>query len=265
MSSAVERRVGADNADNDSGIVSMSPVPAPKPTAHSRAEIAALLDTMDAGTLRALLLEGWDHPSVAHRIEEYASAQREREDAAAKAKRDLEASPPIDFDEHAEDARFHLVDKFRRDPPRIQVNRAFDVARHLEHLLDDIVDRTKAHPNWGTKHSAARTILRIYDVVLVQGRDAHIPEQVRTAATWWGAKMGAVLGLFDPEELDRQSDDDGAGWFQKLRATARRGKALGTLDSLEDEVGGVFVRAAGSGDADGAGTLAARRWESARG
>ncbi|WOO78353.1 uncharacterized protein LOC62_02G001900 [Vanrija pseudolonga] len=235
--------VEGESEGEDSGIV----MPSTAKPATSRAHIRALLETMDASTLRALLLEGWEYPAVARRIEVYAEAQKQREAAATEAKQELEASPPINFDEHAADAAFHLGDKYAREPPRIQVNKAFDVARHVEHLLDDIVDRTRAHANWGTKLSAATNIRRVYDALLSQRHDDYIPQQVRSAATWWGQKMGAVLGLFSPAELDKLSDEEGGSWFQKLRVLARKAKTLGTLDGLEDEVGTVFVRvAAGS-------------------
>lgn len=82
-------------SDTDSGIDAMPPA---KPST-SRAQVQALLETMDAPTLRALLLEGWEYPAVARRIEVYAETQKQRDVAAAEAKRQLEASPPINFDE----------------------------------------------------------------------------------------------------------------------------------------------------------------------
>lgn len=135
----------------------------------------------------------------------------------------------------------------------------------MEHLLDDIVDRTRSHANWGTKLSAVVNIRRIYDALLSHRHDDYIPEQVRSAATWWGQKMGSVLALFSPAELDRLSDEEGGHWFQKLRVLARQAKALDTLEGLEDEVGRVFVHvAAGPSEADGDGTRAARRWDGSR-
>ncbi|KAI6377884.1 hypothetical protein MCOR25_002400 [Pyricularia grisea] len=110
-----------------------------------------------------------------------------------------------------------------------QLNRAADVAKTIEDMLEHIVMSTTEDASFGTKENALETLKRIFETTCLSG--GYTAHEMRQICCGWGCRLLDVLDVCSEDELYELPEHE---WLREFKQVVELATDLGILDELQE-------------------------------
>lgn len=181
-----------------------------------------MIAAIDAPTIEELLLNAaMTHRDVLGRLKaEFEAKQRE------------EAQRVIDFDHLSKIAWRELHVRHVKKNPATQRETALDVARHMQHIFQDMADEAPARASYGTKRNAIETMRKICKSILLMPHCTLQRHVGRNIGQLDGLMLQVLKGFTDVELARLVNEAFGGEWLNKLDELVELSEGYNVLGGL---------------------------------